>query len=74
MVYIFIIYISCRLLQVCRLQALNRYDEAMKGLDNMIQRDPTNSSAYKRKIAILKGQGKNLEAIKELADYLNKFV
>jgi hypothetical protein len=46
----------------------------MKGLDNMIQRDPTNSSAYKRKIAILKGQGKNLEAIKELADYLNKFV
>jgi DNA-binding SARP family transcriptional activator len=61
-----------RLLQVCRLQALNRYEDALKGLDNMITRDPTNSAAYKRKIAILKGQGKNAEAIKELSDYLNK--
>jgi len=63
-----------KLLQVCRLQALNRYDEAIKGLDNMIGRDPTNSAAYKRKIAILKGQGKTTEAIKELSEYLHKFM
>jgi len=63
-----------KLLQVCRLQALNRYEEALKGLDNMIQKDPTNSSAYKRKIAVLKDQGKNHEAIKELSEYLEKFM
>ncbi|OXA42795.1 ER membrane protein complex subunit 2-A [Folsomia candida] len=63
-----------KLLQVCRLQALNRHDEALKGLDNMIARDPTNSAAYKRKISILKGQGRMVEAIKELADYLTKFM
>jgi len=65
-------YRLCRLLQICRLQALNRVEDAMKGLDHMINRDPTNSAAYKRKIAILKGQGKNVEAIKELTEYLNK--
>lgn len=59
---------------MCRLQALNRHDEALKGLDNMIARDPTNSAAYKRKISILKGQGRMVEAIKELADYLTKFM
>lgn len=63
-----------KLLQVCRLQALNRVDDALKGLDNMIGRDPTNSAAHKRKIAILKGQGKSHEAIKELTDYLTKFM
>lgn len=62
-----------RLLQVYRLQALDRPEDALKGLDNMIQRDPTNSAAYKRKIAILKGQGKTAEAIKELSEYLNKY-
>jgi len=63
-----------RSLQVMRLQALERYDEAIKGLDTMIKKDETNSGAYKRKIAILKSQGKNLEAIKELTEYLNKFM
>ncbi|CAG7838158.1 unnamed protein product [Allacma fusca] len=63
-----------RFLQVLRLQALQRYDDALKGLDAMIQRDNTNSGAYKQKVAILKCQGKNTEAIKELADYLNKFM
>jgi len=63
-----------RFLQVLRLQALQRYDDALKGLDAMIQRDNTNSGAYKQKVAILKCQGKNTEAIKELAHYLNKFM
>jgi len=53
---------------------LGRHEEALKGLDNMIARDPTNSAAYKRKISILKGQGKTVEAIKELSDYLHKFM
>lgn len=44
----------------------------MKGLDGMIEREPTNSVPYKRKIAIYKSLGKTSEAIKELSDYLNK--
>jgi len=67
------IVVECRYLQVLRLQALERYDEAVKALDSMISKDPTNSAAYKRKIAILKSQGKSVEAIKELSDYLNKY-
>jgi len=63
-----------RYLQVLRLHALEKYDEAVKALDNMIKKDNTNSLAYKRKIAILKSQGKTSEAIKELTDYLNKFM
>ncbi len=60
-------------MQVLRLQALERYDEALKALDSMIAKDATNSAAYKRKIAILKSQGRNIEAIKELSEYLNKY-
>jgi tetratricopeptide (TPR) repeat protein len=63
-----------RYLQVLRLHALEKYDEALKCLDTMIKKDNTNSAAYKRKIAILKSQGKTSEAIKELAEYLNKFM
>jgi len=63
-----------RNLQVLRLQALEKYDEALKNLDDMIKKDPTNSQAYKRRIAILKSQGKTTEAIKELTEYLEKFM
>jgi len=63
-----------RFLQVLRLQALQRYDEALKGLDKMVEKDHTNSLAYKQRITILKCQGKHVEAIKELSDYLNKFM
>ena len=51
---------------------MERYDDALKGLDTMIQKDNTNSAAYKQKIAVLRAQGKNAEAIKELTEYLNK--
>lgn len=44
----------------------------MKGLDAMIERDPTNSVPYKRKVSILKSMGRTTEAIKELTEYLNK--
>ena len=61
-----------RYLQVLRLQAREKYDEALKLLDAMIKKDETNSQAYKRRIAILKSQGKISEAIKELTEYLEK--
>lgn len=62
-----------RLLQIQRLNLLGRHEDAMKGLDSMIERDPTNSVPYKRKIAILKSLGKTTEAIKELSEYLNRY-
>uniref|UniRef100_A0A7N8Y6S4 ER membrane protein complex subunit 2 n=1 Tax=Mastacembelus armatus TaxID=205130 RepID=A0A7N8Y6S4_9TELE len=52
-----------------RLEALERYDEASKHYDAILQDDPTNTAARKRKISILKAQGKNSEAIRELNDY-----
>lgn len=52
------------------LEAQEKYEEAIEILDNIIKHDETHSGAKKRKIAILKAQGRNVEAIKELADYL----
>uniref|UniRef100_A0A0K8TQ66 ER membrane protein complex subunit 2 n=1 Tax=Tabanus bromius TaxID=304241 RepID=A0A0K8TQ66_TABBR len=57
-----------------RLEALERYDEALDVLDAIIKKDETNAAPRKRKIAILKAKGKNLEAIKDLCDYLKKFM
>lgn len=52
------------------LEAQERYDEALDVLDNIIKADKTNSAAKKRIVAIYKAQGKNVEAVKELAEYL----
>uniref|UniRef100_A0A8C2ZMR0 ER membrane protein complex subunit 2 n=1 Tax=Cyclopterus lumpus TaxID=8103 RepID=A0A8C2ZMR0_CYCLU len=57
-----------------RLEALERYDEANKHYEAILQDDPTNTAARKRKISILKAQGKNAEAIRELNEYLEQFV
>uniref|UniRef100_A0A665VK58 ER membrane protein complex subunit 2 n=1 Tax=Echeneis naucrates TaxID=173247 RepID=A0A665VK58_ECHNA len=55
-----------------RLEALERYDEANKHYDAILQDDPTNTAARKRKISILKAQGKSTEAIRELNEYLEQ--
>lgn len=57
-----------------RLEALERYEEAEKIYDKILEAEPANSVAYKRKIAILKSQNKIPEAIKELNEYLKKFM
>lgn len=56
------------------LETEERYEEALKLLDSIIKVDPTNSAARKRRVAVLKAQGKNTEAIKELVDYLKMLV
>ncbi|XP_075976173.1 ER membrane protein complex subunit 2-like [Anticarsia gemmatalis] len=56
------------------LEAEEKYDEALEVLDSIIKADETNSAARKRRIAILKAQGLITEAIKELVDYLKKFM
>lgn len=67
---------SCRvrLLEELTLEFLERYDEAIELLDSMIQDDETNASLRKRKIAILKAKGRTVEAIKEMSEYLKKFM
>lgn len=55
-------------------ERLGQYEEAIKLYDDLIDEDETNAGARKRKIAILISQRKNVEAIRELCDYLKKFM
>lgn len=57
-----------------RYEALEEYEAALDILENIIKKDETNAAPRKRKIAILKAKGKPQEAIKELSDYLKKFM
>lgn len=57
-------------LYVMKLEALERYDDALKILETLIKRDMTNGALQKRKIAIYKAMGKIPEAIEELVSYL----
>uniref|UniRef100_A0A2A4J4Z3 ER membrane protein complex subunit 2 n=1 Tax=Heliothis virescens TaxID=7102 RepID=A0A2A4J4Z3_HELVI len=56
------------------LEAEEKYEEALEVLDSIIKADETNAAARKRRVAILKAQGLVTEAIKELVDYLKKFM
>lgn len=55
-------------------ERLGDYEEAIRCYNEMIDDDETNTSARKRKIAILISQKRNVEAIKELCEYLRKFM
>lgn len=55
-------------------ERLGNYEEAIRCYNDMIDNDETNTGARKRKIAILIGQNKIVEAIKELCEYLKKFM
>lgn len=50
------------------------YEEAIRQYNDMIEIDDTNTCARKRKIAILVSQKRNTEAIRELCDYLRRFM
>uniref|UniRef100_K7FEG3 ER membrane protein complex subunit 2 n=2 Tax=Pelodiscus sinensis TaxID=13735 RepID=K7FEG3_PELSI len=57
-----------------RFEYMERYDDAIQLYDRILQEDSTNTATRKRKIAIRKAQGKNVEAIRELNEYLEQFV
>ncbi|GIX95275.1 ER membrane protein complex subunit 2 [Caerostris darwini] len=63
-----------RKLRAMEFEALERYDDALKLYDSILQHDESNSVIYKRKVAVLKAQNKIGEAVKELTDYLKKFM
>merc|ERR1711915_832745 len=50
------------------------WDDAVEVLDSIIEVDEANSSARKRKIAILKAQGDTARAVQELVKYLKVFM
>ncbi|GJQ69254.1 hypothetical protein Trydic_g6397 [Trypoxylus dichotomus] len=56
------------------LKAQERYEEALDILENIINADKTNSAARKRIVAIFKAQGRNVEAIKQLTEYLKTYM
>lgn len=55
-----------------RLEIMNCYDDALEAINIIITHDETNAAPRKRKVAILKAQGKTTEAIKELCEYTKK--
>ncbi|CAJ0947892.1 unnamed protein product, partial [Mesorhabditis belari] len=57
-------------LQAMRYEALEQYSNAVSLYDKLLEADSTNNSYRKRKVSILMAQGKRLEAIKELNEYL----
>ena len=59
---------------MARLEMRERFEDALKSYDELIRSDESNAIHYKRKVAILIAQRKNLEAIRELTEYLKKFM
>lgn len=53
---------------------LIRYDEALETLDKLIKADETNAQTRRHKVAILKAKCQISEAIKELVEYLKKYI
>lgn len=49
------------------------YDDALQILDTLISRDETNAAPRKRRITIFMERGRNVEAIKELTEYLKMY-
>lgn len=56
------------------LEALERYDDALDVLDQIIKKDETNAAPRKRKVAIYKAQGRITDAIRELCEYMKRFM
>lgn len=63
-----------RLKAMAKLELRSRYDDASACYNRMIAKEKTNALYYKRRVALLKSQKRNAEAIKELTDYLKKFM
>jgi len=59
---------------MAKLELRERFEEANQAYDEMIRKDESNSLLYKRKIAILIAERRIPEAIKELTEYLKKFM
>ncbi|XP_054157019.1 ER membrane protein complex subunit 2-like [Oppia nitens] len=63
-----------RLKIMAKYELRERFEDAFQAYEQMIEKDESNSLLYKRQIAILLAERRIGEAIKELCDYLKKFM
>lgn len=61
-------------LNAMRLEAFEKYEEAEQIYNKILEAEPANAVVRKRLVAILKAQNRMGEAIKELNEYLKKFM
>ena len=61
-------------LNAMRLEAFDKYEDAEQIYEKILEAEPANSVVRKRLVAILKAQNKIAEAVKELNEYLKKFM
>lgn len=61
-------------LNAMRLEAFDKYEEAEQIYEKILEAEPANAVVRKRLVAILKAQNRVGEAIKELNEYLKKFM
>ncbi|XP_078369954.1 ER membrane protein complex subunit 2-like [Oculina patagonica] len=61
-------------LNAMRLEAFDKYEEAEQIYEKILDAEPANAVVRKRLVAILKAQNRVGEAIKELNEYLKKFM
>uniref|UniRef100_A0A1B6CSS1 ER membrane protein complex subunit 2 n=1 Tax=Clastoptera arizonana TaxID=38151 RepID=A0A1B6CSS1_9HEMI len=61
-------------LKALKLEAQERFGEALELLQSIIKKDNTNAAPRKRRVAIFRACGRIPEAIKELSEYLKKFM
>lgn len=59
---------------MAKIEMRERFEDALSVYDNMIKKDESNSVLYKRKIAILIASRRNTDAIRELTEYLKKWM
>ncbi|XP_064480239.1 ER membrane protein complex subunit 2-like isoform X2 [Ornithodoros turicata] len=63
-----------RKLEAMQLEALEKYEEASLRYDALLAEDEASAALHKRKVAVLLAQNLIPEAIKDLSDYLKKFM
>lgn len=57
-------------LEGMQLEAQEMYDEALELYSEALEAHPTNSTLWKRKVAVYKAMGDTVEAIRELNSFL----
>ena len=63
-----------RRLEAMRAEMYEDWDLALGLLEHILEEDDSNSQARKRKIAIHRARGENIEAINALSNYLEDFM
>jgi len=66
--------IRVKKLNAMRLEALDKYEDAEQIYEKILEAEPANAVVRKRLVAILKAQNRIGEAVKELNEYLKKFM